>query len=46
MLDPVDWYGNWLVDRDRLGSRVSMELEGRQVCHQRELLVLTLIKGG
>ena len=37
----------WLVARrNRLGSRVGMELGGRQVCHQQELLVLTLITGG
>ena len=40
------WYGDWLVDRTRLCSRVSMELEGRQVCHQQKLLMLTLIVGG
>ena len=45
LLDQVDRSKDWLVDCDRLGTRVSMELEGRQVCHQRELLLLTLIKG-
>ena len=43
LLDPVVWCGDWLVDSDRLGSRVGIELDGRQVCHQQELLVWTPI---
>ena len=34
LLDPMVWYGDLLVGRDRLGSRVDMELGGRQVCLQ------------
>ena len=43
LLDPVVWCGDWLVDSDRIGSRVGIELDGRQVCHQQELLVWTPI---
>ena len=44
LFHPVNRYGYRLVDSDRFGFGVSVKLEGRQVCHEWELLMLALVE--
>ena len=44
LLGPVDGDRYWLVHSYRFCLGISVELEGREICHQWELLVLALIE--